>query len=140
MEGMSGFFFGAQRFVDDGQQLIGVERLGHVVGCTVLDRLHGRVDRPVGRDQNHWKAGVALLAVRQQFHAANDGHFQVADNEVKGVVPQKRQRFRTIFGGGDLVPTPGQMRSQHHSDAGLVVDDEDSFGHSNGRIPSGAGR
>ena len=53
----------ARGLVDDGPQLLEVERLEQVVERPLLHRLDGRLDRAVAGDENHLGVGQQLLGL-----------------------------------------------------------------------------
>ena len=75
-----------------GEELVGRERFVQVVPGPHLHRLHGRLHRGEGGDQDDDGVGVGLLGRPQDFEAAQVGHPEVDHDDVDGRATHHRAR------------------------------------------------
>ncbi len=68
---------------DHALKLTEIERLDHVRGDSVLDALHGGLDRRVAGDEDDRNIGVALPHRAQELDAVDTGHRDVGDDGVE---------------------------------------------------------
>ena len=111
---------------DPGQQFRGRERLDQVVvgaRAQTLDR--GLLASPGRQQQDRHVRRPRIGAQRgHQGQAVQAGHHHVADDQVRGVGPDRLQRGQPVRHRGDLVPDPEQSL-QVLPHVGVVVGQQD---------------
>src|SRR5690606_17550858 len=116
-----------ERLLDALEELRLVERLGHVVERTALDRAHRGVDLRIPGDEDHLDVGIARLDLVEQRHARHAWHPDVGDDDVEAatlellhrVLTRERHRRRVA---GTLEEVGARL-----SEVTLVVDHEDAL-------------
>src|SRR5688572_6128490 len=114
--------------VEQDLQALRLDRLGQVVVGALLDRLHRGFDRTLGRQNHDGVLAAVVLQSAQKIEAAHARHHHIADDDGGSERGDAIERFLAI-GSGVRREAPGSHElGQAQSRAGLVLDDEDTFG------------
>ena len=112
------------------------DRLLDVVEGAALHRLHRRLDRCVGREQDDLRVGKLGPHLGQEGEPAAAGHLEVGDDHVERLAVQDLGRFTAVGGRHDVVSVSGQRRGEQRPQPLLVVDHQNA-GHSPDSLASG---
>ena len=123
---------------DDDQEARPVDRFLEVVVRPPLDRLDGRLDRPVRAVQDDRGPRRPAPDRVDQLFPAHPGHHEIGQHEVDLLPFQDVQGLRAAPGEVGLIPLGFQDRSEDLPLVPLVVDDEDGPLHLTRRPPEGA--
>lgn len=94
------------------EDLLLVERLGHVVEGPELDRFDRRVDGAMGGDDDDRRLGRQFRQGPEQLDAIHPGHLQVRDHHVGRDLGDRRQGFAARGGRQRLIAFPVENRLQ----------------------------
>jgi hypothetical protein len=111
--------------IDTNKEFLQVERLGKVIGGSVLHGLDRGLDGAVGRHQDERDFGVHRLDPLEEVGAGHAGHPAIAQNQVHLSVPGVRQRLRPAFRREHLVSLLREEAGDQLPLGGLVVHDHD---------------
>jgi hypothetical protein len=125
-----------ERAVEHDQQVVDLDRLGHVVGGALLHGGHGAGDRAERGHQDHHPLGIVGAGARGQLEAVEPGHLEVGEQQLGGELGELGQRLEAVGGGLDLIALVAQELGQRGPRVGLVVDDQDAASRGHGRARS----
>ena len=109
-------------------QLVDLKRLGHVIIRAYLHRFDRRLDRGVGRDQNHRRLPMMLAHMPQHVEPGHGLHLDVRDHHLRLNVVELLNRLRPRIEWENLVPLLAAKRNDDLHHGRLVIDNHD-LGH-----------
>jgi len=108
---------------DEGKDLVGVERLGDVVGGSQLDRFDGGFQRLHRRDDHHLCLLVEILDPAEHLHPVHPRHADVQEDEIHLAGAENAQRVGALGGEEDVIII-GENRLEGLQDSRIVVNDQ----------------
>jgi hypothetical protein len=111
--------------LDHPEQILDVDRLGHVVDRAVAHRGHGGVERAVRRHDHGHAVRVELARPPHERQAVHPGHPQIGEQQIGSELLELRERLETVTGRLHHVPSVAQQLRQRRAGVGLVVDNQD---------------
>ena len=114
---------GAQGAGEHEVELVEVHGLREEVLRAELHRLHRRLHRPVGGEQDADRGGVAGARLAQEREAVAAGHADVGEHHVDRLALERLERGGGRFGQDDLV-VAAQRSAEALAGVALVVHDE----------------
>lgn len=114
-----------------------LEGLLDVINRTEPHRFHRRIDRAVRRDDDdrHVRRGRPRRA--QHIHPRTAGHLKIRHDCVEGRLLQQGHGLVTVGGSRHLIPPLLKRSGEEVTDAGLIVDNEQSTGWGHAGLPTG---
>ena len=109
-------------------QLGELERLGHEVGCPLPNRIHGRPDGSVARDDNHQDVRVSGAGRVEHRRALTVGQPQVREHHVEGKPLELLQRLGDGRRLGHREAGAGQVLRNPAPECALVIDQQQGAG------------
>jgi hypothetical protein len=105
--------------------VVGVERLDEIVVGPLLHRLHGGVDRRVGRHDDDQHLGRRLVDFVHQLDSVHAGHLQIHQHQVPVSLGEAFQRLPAALHGLHVIPVLLEPAGQRRPDDFLVVHHHD---------------
>ena len=88
---------------DEREDLVGVERLGDVIGGAQLDGLNGGLERLDGGDDHHLGLLVQLLDAAQDLQTVHPRHADVQEDQIDVARAEHAKGLGTLGGEQKLV-------------------------------------
>ncbi len=99
-----------------------------VVRRSLLERLHGRLDVAVRRNQDHLGVGLLLLGLAEDRHSVEVAHPQIGDDEVELVLVDLLRAGLAAGRHGAIVADPLEAVGDRVGVQRLVVDHQHGQG------------
>ena len=115
-------------FLDGGEQLVAVHRLGEKAEHPLARGAHRIRDGAVRGENDHRHARRTALQFVKQRHAVHFVHAQVGEHQVGAVLGQAVQCLASALGGGHAVASAFQAHAQQLEQAGVVIDQQNMRG------------
>ena len=125
----------AERLGDRGLQVVGGERLCHVVEGAHLDRLDGALDRGIPRDDDDRDVGELVGHLAQDVHAADIGELEVHQGHVAGSRGECLEALDAVVHHVDVVVL-AEYALATAADDGIVVNNQDPCFLAHRAVPS----
>ena len=114
-----------ERALDHGSELVDVARLGQIVVGPGANRFDRFALAAPGSEQQQRQLGMKRAEPLQELEPVEIRHHQIADHQVRRLVPRERgQRQRAVRGLEHLVTALEQHFFQREPHVGVVVDHE----------------
>ncbi len=89
--------------VHEEQELFEFHGFGDVVQCPGLHRIHGRLDRPIGRDDDDVDLRIDPFDRLEDLHSVHPRHLVIEEDQVIVPLPDPPDRLIAVFGLADGV-------------------------------------
>jgi hypothetical protein len=116
----------AQNGLDAEQQFLGIEGLGDVVVSAHFEALQNIFFHASGRQKNDRDIGVLFADFPRQGKAVFFRHHHIEDAQVEKSVAKRHGAFFAVGCGGQQVSVHFEVRAQHFSEVGIVLDQQNS--------------
>jgi hypothetical protein len=86
-----------QRVLHQMRDLIGIERLGHIVIGAIFQRRDGSLDRGIAGHDDHDQLGIDFVHTALQFDAIGAVHFDVHQGSIPALLGQPGECVAGVF-------------------------------------------